>query len=89
MIHDLCVDGFSLQVEVTHCLNVQAKHWSRDSDWDAQGIRELDYNILSAFEHLSATDKLEVDPEFVLLNHEKAITKELWFLIDNEGRRAA
>lgn len=89
MIYQLCVDAFSLEVEVTHCENIAPAPWSRNSDWDAQGSRELEYNILSAVEHFSKDVKLETDPEFVLLNHEAAITKELWFLIDAECGRAA
>ena len=39
MEHEIVVEGFVLQVEVTHCENAPASPGNRDSDWDCLGSR--------------------------------------------------
>ena len=46
MEHEIVVEGFVLQVEVTHCVNEPARPGSWDSDWDAMGDRELEFKLL-------------------------------------------
>lgn len=87
MIHELCVDGFSLEVEVTHCINTPPAHWSRDSDWDAQGEREIEFKVLSAVEYDEDGVKMHADRHMVANQYAKQIETALWFEIDSRAKR--
>jgi hypothetical protein len=48
MEYEIVVEGFVLQVEVTVLADDPPRPNSWDSDWDAQGDRELEFKLLSA-----------------------------------------
>lgn len=88
MIHDIVVDGFALAVEVLHCVNIPPALGSRDSDWDAQGEREIEFRVVSAVEYDERGRKLLVSPSDPLLTqYGPQIETALWFEIDSRARR--
>ena len=90
MEHEIVVEGFVLQVEVTHCINEPARLWTWDSDWDAQGERELEFKLLSA--RCYDDDGVPMDVpiwQLPVLAHQyyTPITIALWVEIDALKRR--
>ncbi|WNW10103.1 hypothetical protein RRX38_02715 [Pseudomonas sp. DTU_2021_1001937_2_SI_NGA_ILE_001] len=88
MIHDIVVDGFAMDVEVLHCVNIPAAPGSWSSDWDAQGEREIDFRVVSAIEYDDAGGK-RVAPDTGQLQAQYAaqIETALWFEIDSRAKR--
>jgi hypothetical protein len=88
--HEIVVEGFVLQVEVTHCINEPARPGTRDSDWEAQGCRELEFKLVSGICYDEDAVRMDV-PEYQLpvLAHQYGpqITLALWFEIDALKRR--
>ena len=90
MEHEIVVEGVVLQVEVTHCINEPARPWTWDSDWDAQGERELEFKLLSA--RCYDDDGVPMDVpiwQLPVLAHQyyTPITIALWVEIDALKRR--
>ncbi|WP_449102502.1 hypothetical protein [Pseudomonas extremaustralis] len=90
MEHEIVVEGFVLQVEVTHCINEPARPWTWDSDWDAQGEREREFKLLSA--RCYDDDGVPMDVpiwQLPVLAHQyyTPITIALWVEIDALKRR--
>lgn len=90
MEHEIVVEGFVLQVEVTHCINEPARPWTWDSDWDAQGECELEFKLLSA--RCYDDDGVPMDVpiwQLPVLAHQyyTPITIALWVEIDALKRR--
>ena len=91
MEHEIVVEGFVLQVEVTHCVNEPPCPGSRNSDWDAQGERELEFKIVSAVTYDDDGVRMSCSREwsFASLAHcyRKQIELALWHEIDAIKRR--
>lgn len=91
MEHEIVVEGFVLQVEVTHCVNEPPCPGSSNSDWDAQGERELEFKILSAVTYDDDGVRMTCSREwsFASLTHHyrKQIELALWHEIDARKRR--
>lgn len=90
MEHEIVVEGFVLQVEVTHCVNEPARPGTWDSDWDAQGERELEFNLVSGICYDEDGVRMDV-PEYVLPvpahQYGPQITVALWHEIDSRESR--
>lgn len=90
MNHEIVVEGFVLQVEVTHCINEPARPGTRDSDWDAQGCRELEFKLVSGICYDRDGVRMDVPGwqlPYVAKEHSKLITLALWVEIDALRRR--
>lgn len=91
MEHEIVVEGFVLQVEVTHCVNEPPCPGSWNSDWDAQGERELEFKLVSAFCYDDDGIRMSAQPYWSLAALEKQygpqITLALWHEIDARKRR--
>lgn len=90
MEHEVIVEGFVLQVEVTHCVNEPARPGTWDSDWDAMGTRELEFRIKSAVTYDDEGRRMSVDPRalpFIPLQLGRQIETALWVEIDAMTRR--
>ncbi len=90
MEHEIVVEGFVLQVEVTHCLNEPARPGTWDSDWDAHGCRELEFKLLSGICYDEDGVRMDVpDYQLPVLAHQYCtpITIALWVEIDALKRR--
>lgn len=90
MEHEIVVEGFVLQVEVTHCVNEPPCPGSSNSDWDAQGERELEFKIVSAICYDDDGIRMDVDQRLLpLMAHQLhcPITTALWHEIDARKRR--
>lgn len=90
MEHEIVVEGFVLQVEVTHCVNEPARPGTWDSDWDAQGCRELEFKLLSG--RCYDDDGIPLDLmlyQLPILAHQlyTPIVNALWVEIDALKRR--
>jgi hypothetical protein len=90
MIYEVIVEGFVLQVEVTHCENTPPSPGTWASDWDSQGTRELEFKVLSGITYDDDGIRMDVWPvelRAVSLEHAKSIETALWFEIDSRLRR--
>ncbi|NNA30661.1 hypothetical protein [Pseudomonas lundensis] len=90
MEHEIVVEGFVLQVEVTHCVNEPPCPGSWNSDWDAQGCRELEFVVVSGITY--DADGVRMDASAYecyqasqLFEHQ--IEAELWRQIDSRPKR--
>lgn len=90
MEHEIAVDGFYLQVEVNVLADDPPCPDSRNSDWDAQGERELEFKIVSAICYDDDGVRMDVPAwqfPFIAKQHYTAITVALWYEIDARKRR--
>ena len=90
MEHEVIVEGFVLQVEVTHCVNEPPCPGSSNSDWDAQGERELEFKLVSG--RCYDNDGIPMDVPryqlpYVAKQHYTPIMLALWVEIDALKRR--
>lgn len=89
MHYEVIVEGFVLDVEVTHCENTPPQPYNRDSDWDCQGTREIEFKVVQAITY--DEDGVRMDPDVplsVLAQQFGAqIEQALWFEIDSRMRR--
>lgn len=92
MHYEVVVEGYYLQVEVTHCLNNPGSPGIWNSDWDDRGDRELEFKIHHAVCYDDDYIKMDI-PEHQLpgiaLEHKSAIESAIWFEIDSRRRRGA
>ncbi|MFW9085608.1 hypothetical protein ACOI7N_13740 [Pseudomonas sp. P2758] len=90
MTYEVIVEGFVLQVEVTHCENTPPCPGTWSSDWDAQGCRELEFKVLSGICYDDDGARMDVSRSdlapFIWLNSQ-AIETALWVEIDAINRR--
>jgi len=90
MTYEVIVEGFVLQVEVTHCVNEPARPGTWDSDWDAQGCRELEFKVLSGITYDDDGVRMDV-PGWQLpalaYQYGHQIDLALWIEIDAQRRR--
>ena len=90
MEHEIVVEGFVLQVEVTHCVNEPPRPSTWDSDWDAQGCRELEFIVMSGNCYDDDGIRMDVSPYdcyVVAEQYAKQIELALWVEIDAQQRR--
>lgn len=91
MEHEIVVEGFVLRVEVTHCENTPPSPGTWSSDWDAQGCRELEFKVLSAFTYDYDGIRMSAQPYWSLAalawQYVKQIETALWVEIDALQRR--
>ena len=90
MEHEIVVEGLVLQVEVTHCVNEPVRPGTWDSDWDAQGERELKFKLISG--RCYDNDGIPMDVPryqlpYVAKQHYTPIMLALWVEIDALKRR--
>lgn len=90
MEHEVIVEGFVLQVGVTHCVNEPPRPSTWDSDWDAQGCRELEFKVVSAITYDEDGIRMDV-PGWQLPVLAKQLGPQielaLWVEIDARTRR--
>ncbi|TWC50143.1 hypothetical protein FBY04_12036 [Pseudomonas sp. SJZ080] len=90
MEHEIVVEGFVLQVEVTHCENTPPCPGTWSSDWDAQGCRELEFKVVSGICYDDDGIRMDVEPyQLPILAHSlgRQIETALWVEIDAINRR--
>ncbi|WP_341959231.1 hypothetical protein [Pseudomonas sp. RC10] len=89
MEFEIVVEGFVLDVEVTHCINQPACPHTWDSDRDFYGEREIEFRVCSAITYDRNGKRQRVScqhPEIDALTAQ--IETALWFEIDSRNRRA-
>jgi len=90
MEHEIVVEGFVLQVEVNILADDPPCPGSWNSDWDAQGERELEFKLVSGICYDEDGVRIDVpDYQLPVLAHQYGlqITVGLWFEIDALKRR--
>lgn len=90
MIYEVIVEGFVLQVEVTHCENTAPSPGSWQSDWDCLGGRELEFVVVSGVAYDDDGIRMDVSPYdcyVVAEQYAKQIELALWVEIDAHTRR--
>lgn len=88
MEHEVIVEGFVLQVEVTHCENIAPCFNAWNSDWDFYGSRELEFKVLSAitYDEKGARQKV-FEYDSLAQQYGRQIETALWVEIDALQRR--
>lgn len=90
MEHEIVVEGFVLQVEVNVLADEPPCPGSWNSDWDAQGERELEFKLLSGICYDEDGIRMDVPIwQLPVLAHQlyTPITMALWHEIDACKRR--
>ncbi|MDI2594997.1 hypothetical protein POF45_26760 [Pseudomonas sp. 681] len=90
MTYEVIVEGFVLQVEVTHCENIPPAFNAWNSDWDFYGSREVEFKVLSGICYDEDGVRMDVDHlALPLLTNQygKHIETALWIEIDARLRR--
>lgn len=90
MTYEVIVEGFVLQVEVTHCENIAPALNAWNSDWDFYGSRELEFKVDSAICYDDDGIRMDVEAhQLPVLAHQfgKQIETALWVEIDALQRR--
>jgi len=90
MEHEIVVEGFVLQVEVTHCENIAPALNAWNSDWDFYGSRELEFKVDSAICYDDDGIRMGVEAnQLPVLAHQfgRQIETALWVEIDALQRR--
>ena len=90
MEHEIVVEGFVLQVEVTVLEDIPPNPNSWASDWDFYGSRELEFKLVSGICYDEDAVRMDVpDYQLPVLAHQYGpqITLALWFEIDALKRR--
>ncbi|KIQ57768.1 hypothetical protein [Pseudomonas fluorescens] len=90
MEYEIVVEGFVLQVEVTHCENIPPCFNSWNSDWDYYGSRELEFKVESAICYDDDGVRMDVAQwQLPVLAQQfcKPIETALWIEIDALSRR--
>jgi len=90
MTYEVIVEGFVLQVEVTHCENIAPCLNSWNSDWDFYGSRELEFNLESGICYDDDGVRMDVDQrQLPILAQQmcQQIETALWIEIDAANRR--
>lgn len=90
MEREIVVEGFVLQVEVTVLADDPPRPGTWDSDWDAQGCRELEFKLVSGICYDEDAERMDVpDYQLPVLAHwyGPQITVALWVEIDALKRR--
>lgn len=90
MTYEVIVEGFVLQVEVTHCESIPPIPGTWASDWDCQGTRELEFKVDSAICY--DDDGIRMDVDYLALpllakQYGRQIETALWVEIDASKRR--
>jgi hypothetical protein len=90
MEHEVIVEGFVLQVEVTHCENIPPCFNGWNSDWDFYGSREIEFKVVSGICY--DDDGIRMDVDFLALpllaqQYGRQIETALWVEIDANKRR--
>lgn len=90
MEYEIVVEGFVLQAEVTHCENSPPRPGWRDSDWDAEGCRELEFKLVSGICYDEDGVRMDVDSWALPLlakQYGQQFETALWVEIDANRRR--
>jgi hypothetical protein len=90
MIYEIVVEGFVLDVEVTHCENEPPQPNTWASDWDFYGSRELEYKLVSGITYDDDGVRMDctgADLSLAVLELDTAIRVALWAEIDAQQRR--
>jgi hypothetical protein len=89
MTYEVIVEGFVLQVEVTHCENIPPCFNGWNSDWDFYGSRELEFKVKSAicYDDDGVRMNVEQSLEAIAVHYGKQIETALWVEIDATKRR--
>ncbi|WP_077045243.1 hypothetical protein [Pseudomonas sp. KK4] len=91
MTYEVIVEGFVLQVEVTHCENIPPALNSWNSDWDFYGSRELEFKVVSAICYDDDGVRMSAQPYWSLAaltqEYGREIETALWVEIDANTRR--
>ncbi|WP_085701941.1 hypothetical protein [Pseudomonas sp. B15(2017)] len=91
MEHEVIVEGFVLQVEVTHCESIPPCFSAWNSDWDFYGSCELEFKVLSGICYDDDGMRMDVPAHQlpVIANQlDKQIETALWVEIDSNQRRS-
>ena len=92
MNHEIVVEGYVLQVEVTYCENIKPSWNTWNSDWDFFGSRELTFDVLSGTMYDEDGVPMDVcQMELAVIAESKEyvpmIEKALWVEIEARKRR--
>lgn len=88
LISQLEVENFSLDIEITHLINLPPDPTCRDSADDFAGIREMEWRITYAIEYgedgrVIECGELESNLKRITRTYSSEIEAKLWKLLDD------
>ena len=91
MSRTVCIEQYTLEVEITSCVSVAPNPSTWDSDWDYYGYREMEFEVISGSVFDEDGNETELGRNGcagVAEQYAEDIEDRLWTLIE-EKREAA
>ena len=88
MSRTVCIDQYTLEVEITSCVDVPGDSSTWASDWDYYGYREMEFEVVSGVEYDedgNETDLGRNDCAAVVGQYAEAIEEKLWDQLADEA----
>lgn len=88
MSRTVCIEQYTLEVEITSCVSVAPNHSTWDSDWDYYGYQEMEFEVVSCVsedEDGNETDLESSDCAAVASQYAEAIEEKLWDQLADEA----
>lgn len=88
MSRTVCIEQYTLEVEITSCVSVAPNHSTWDSDWDYYGYQEMEFEVVSGVsedEDGNETDLGSSDCAAVARQYAEAIEEKLWDQLADEA----
>ena len=88
MSRTVCIDQYTLEVEITSCVDVPGDSSTWDSDWDYYGYREIEFEVVGGV--IEDEDGNEIDLESsdcaaVAEQYAEVIEEKLWNQLADEA----
>lgn len=88
MSRTVCIEQYTLEVEITSLTVVKGNSSTWDSDWDYYGYREMEFEVLGAVEYDEDGDSVELSKERCAELAERfadTIEEKLWDQLADEA----
>jgi hypothetical protein len=92
MTYEVIVEEYVLECFITHIIDAKPQPGNRDSDWDCQGYRELEFEVWSGKSYDDDGVPMDIGRNAcaaVAQQHAEEIEAELWHQIAAQQRRRA
>ena len=88
MSRTVCIEQYTLEVEITSCVDVPGDSNTWDSDWDYYGYREMEFEVVSGVEYDEDGNETELGRNgcaAVAEQYAEAIEEKLWEQLADEA----
>ena len=88
MSRTVCIEQYTLEVEITSCVDVPGDSSTWDSDWDYYGYREMEFEVVSGVEYDEDGNETELGRNgcaAVAEQYAEEIEEKLWDQLADEA----